>query len=245
LGRALHWYWPGQLNGGRDWPAHPANDTVLQPGHALKSWPNTGSSGPVRPFVSLKMSLTTAPPFAWIASMHACGEVAVESHTPVAAAFVQHARSLNGRTDVDVALGGAAAAGGLHLSPRAELRWRPASTISFSGGYARVHQFAQSLRNAESVVGTIFPVDLYVGAGGSGVPVARSDQGILAVEYRPTAGLRVAAQAFARDFHNLALVAPRDADHFATSGFMVGSGTAQGISFEDLVVRILESAHVG
>ncbi len=152
--------------------------------------------------------------------------------TPVAAAFVQHARSLNGRTELELGLGGAAAAGGFHLSPRAELRWRPASTISISGGYARVHQFAQSLRNAESVVGTIFPVDLYVGAGGSGVPVARSDQGILAVEYRPTAGLRVAAQAYARDFHGLALVAPRDADPFATSGFVVGSGAAQGVSFE-------------
>ncbi|MGH9260033.1 MAG: hypothetical protein ACRD08_09090, partial [Acidimicrobiales bacterium] len=89
-----------------------------------------------------------------------------------------------------------------------------------------------SLRNAESVVGTIFPVDLYVGAGGTGVPVARSDQGILAAEYRPTAGIRVVAQAYARDFDGLVLVAPRDADPFATSGFIVGSGAAHGVSLE-------------
>jgi hypothetical protein len=158
--------------------------------------------------------------------------LALSGQTPVAAAFVEHGRSLSGRAELDVGLSGAWAAGGFHLSPRAGLRWRPSNAWSFFGGYARVHQFAQSLRNAESVVGGIFPADLYVGAGTPGVPVARSDQGIVAAEYRPTAGIRLAAQAYARDFDGLVLVAPRDADPFATSGFVVGAGGAHGLALE-------------
>jgi len=158
--------------------------------------------------------------------------LALSGRTPVAAAFVELGRSLTGRTELEVGLSGAWAAGGFYLSPRAGLRWRPASAWSISGGYARVHQFAQSLRNAESVVGGIFPADLYVGAGTPGVPVARSDQGIVAAEYRPTAGIRLAAQAYARAFDGLVLVAPHDADPFATRGFVVGSGAARGASFD-------------
>ncbi|MGH7646195.1 MAG: TonB-dependent receptor [Gemmatimonadales bacterium] len=160
------------------------------------------------------------------------GSWALRGRTPVSAAFVQHARSLGVRTELELALVGAVAAGTVHLSPRAQLRWSPSTALSVSGGYARLHQFAQSLRNAESVVGTVFPVDLYVGVGSPGVPVARSDQGLVALEYRPTAGTRVGAQAYARDFDGLLLVAPRDGDPFATSGFVVGSGTARGASLD-------------
>jgi hypothetical protein len=42
----------------------------------------------------------------------------------------------------------------------------------------------------------------------------------------------VAAQAYARAFDGLTLVAPHDAGPFATSGFVIGSGAAQGLSFE-------------
>jgi hypothetical protein len=75
-------------------------------------------------------------------------------------------------------------------------------------------------------------VDLYVSAGNSGVPVARSDIGILALEHRPNAWLRLGAQAYVRDFESLALVAPYSADPYATSGFVIGSGDAHGFSFE-------------
>jgi len=49
--------------------------------------------------------------------------------------------------------------------------------------YARTHQFAQSLRNPESVVGSVFPVDLYMGAAAPGMPVAQSDQGVIAQRF--------------------------------------------------------------
>jgi hypothetical protein len=157
---------------------------------------------------------------------------ALNTRTPVSAAFVQHARPITASTDLELGMVGAIAAGDLHLSPRAQLRWTPARELSVSGSYARLHQFAQSLRNSESVVGNIFPADLYVGAGSAEVPVARSDQGIVALEYRPAAGVRFGVQAYERDFDGLVLVAPQDGDPFATSGFVEGSGGARGVSFE-------------
>ncbi|MGH7607064.1 MAG: hypothetical protein ACREME_06960 [Gemmatimonadales bacterium] len=101
-----------------------------------------------------------------------------------------------------------------------------------SGGYARSYQFAQSLRNAESVVGYVFPVDLYAGAAGPGVPVARSDQGVIAAEYRPLAGLRLVAQAYLRRSDRVLLVAPREAEPFLTRGFVTGSVSAKGLSLD-------------
>lgn len=151
--------------------------------------------------------------------------------TPVSAAFVRHARVIVPRTELALALSGAVVGGTVHWSPQAELRWRPAGALAVSGAYARRHQFSQSWRNAESVVGMIFPVDLYVGVGGAGVPVARSDEGIVAAVYR-AAGLRLGAQAYARTFEGLVLVAPRTGGPFATSGFAVGGGSARGLAVE-------------
>ena len=161
------------------------------------------------------------------------GRLAVlSSSTPVWAAFAQHTRPLLAHTELGVAVVGALAAGAVHVSPSIRLRWRPSSTTAITTEFARRHQFAQSLRNPESMIGTIFPVDLYVGAGRAGVPVARSDQGSVGLEYRPTAAVRVGAQTWTRDFDGLVLVAPKAADPFAASDFTVGAGSARGIALE-------------
>jgi hypothetical protein len=104
-----------------------------------------------------------------------------------------------------------------------------------SGSYARTHQFAQSLRNAESVVGNVFPADLYVSAGAPGVPVARSDHVIMAAEYRPSGAQRVGLQTYARAFDGLVIVAPRVPAPFTTNAFGVGSGTSRGVSVDGAV----------
>jgi hypothetical protein len=129
----------------------------------------------------------------------------------------------------------AASSGGPRLGPRAEVRWSPVSRITLTGSYIRAHQFAQSLRNAESVVGNIFPADLYVGAGTHGVPVAQSDQGVLALDYRPAPGVKLGAQAYARRETGLLLVAPSDGEPFTTGRFTVGSGASQGLSVDAAV----------
>ncbi|MBI4540817.1 MAG: carboxypeptidase regulatory-like domain-containing protein, partial [Gemmatimonadetes bacterium] len=91
--------------------------------------------------------------------------LAMGARTPVATAFIQHARGIAPRTEAELMASLATAAGDVLLGPRVQLRWKPSELLAFSGSYARLHQFAQSLRNAESVVGNIFPVDLYLGAG--------------------------------------------------------------------------------
>ncbi len=157
------------------------------------------------------------------------------ARTSVAAAFARHARPLGRRLDVDLGTTLAATSGDFYLGPRAQLRWSASSRLTLSFHYARTHQFAQSLRNAESVVGNVFPVDLYMGAGARAVPVARSDQGVIAADFRPAAGVRLGVQAYARGSDRLVLVAPREAEPFSTGPFAIGSGTARGVSLEAAV----------
>jgi hypothetical protein len=112
------------------------------------------------------------------------------------------------------------------------MRWRASERLTLAAGYARAHQFVQSLRNAESVVGTVFPVELSVGADAPGIPVARSEQGAIAAEFRPAPGVHVSLQGFVRDAGSLVLAAPRSAEPFAIGDFALGSGTARGLSLE-------------
>jgi len=164
--------------------------------------------------------------------------VSLGARTPVTAAFVQHERSVTARGEIDLSLTSAIAAGEVYVSPSAQLRYKPGGALVLSGAYARRHQFSQSVRNPESVVSTIFPVDLTVGSGAAsdggagGVPVARSDLGVVALEHRPTAGIRLGVQAYAQRFDAIALVAPLDASPFAAGGFIEGSGAARGVALE-------------
>jgi hypothetical protein len=160
---------------------------------------------------------------------------ALGAHDVIATAFAEHTRNFGRRIEIRIGAALGALGDETRLGPRAQLRSRLSEHLSLSGSYARTHQYAQSLRNAESVVGNIFPVDLFVGAGGSGVPIARSDQGVLALEYRRPAGVRVGVQAYARGFDGLLLVAPREGEPFATDALTAGTGVARGVSVEAAV----------
>lgn len=157
------------------------------------------------------------------------------ARTPVAAGFIQHARAVGSRWQVELGASVAAADGELHPGPHVQLRWQAAERWRFTGSYARLHQFAQSLRNEESVVGSIFPADLYIGAEAPGIPVARSDQRVIAAEYRLGTGVRLGLQAYARSFLGLLLVAPHDGEPFSTGAFTTGSGASRGLSFDAAV----------
>jgi hypothetical protein len=162
---------------------------------------------------------------------------ALRARTPIASAFAQHSRSIT--SQIDVTLGGSLAVSDVRtrFSPSARVQWRPAAGLTVSGSYARVHQFAQSLRNPESVVGNVFPVDLYIGSGAAEVPVARSDQVIMAAEYEPSGGVRVALEAYTRSTAGLLLVAPLASSPFTTGALTQGSGTSRGLSVEAGVSR--------
>lgn len=152
--------------------------------------------------------------------------------TTVATLFVQHeggpGPSLRGRAGVSASVVG----GSAYLSPRAQLLWRSAPPLTWTLAYARSHQFSQSLRNPESVVGHVFPADLFIGAGVADVPVPRSDQLVMAVAWRPAAGVRVGVEAYDRTLDHLLLVAPGERRPFATSAASTGSASARGASLE-------------
>jgi hypothetical protein len=156
----------------------------------------------------------------------------LDARTPVLSAFAQHSRAVRPGVELTVGASLANADARLHLGPQAQLRWKPDERVTLTGSYARTHQFAQSLRNAESVVGNVFPPDLFIGAGAPGVPTARSDQGVIAAEYRPTPGVRLGAEAYHRATTGLLLVAPREGGPFTTGSFEVGSGRSSGVSVE-------------
>lgn len=159
----------------------------------------------------------------------------LRARTPLTAAFIQHDRAMGRRTRIELGASLIAAAGELHLGPRARLIWEPWKRLVFSGSYARTLQYAQSLRNPESVVGGIFPADLYIGAAAPDVPVARSDLGVISAEYRPLPGLRLGVEAYERDLAGLVLVAPRAGEPFASLGTVGGSGAARGLAFDAAV----------
>ena len=159
----------------------------------------------------------------------------VDARMPVLSVFAQHVFALHESVEAELGASVASAKSGMYPSPRARLRWLVSEQVTMSASYARTHQFAQSLRNSESVVGNVFPADLYVSAGAPGVPVARSDHVIIASEYRPSAALRVGLQAYARAFDGLVVVAPRVTAPFTTNAFAVGSGVSRGASVEGAV----------
>jgi hypothetical protein len=167
-----------------------------------------------------------------LASDDGTAPLVLHSNTPLAAAFVDHTRTLMRMTRVKLATSLTAADGAVHLSPRAQLRWSRSERLALTASIARLHQFAQSVRNTESIVGNIFPVDLHTGVRGTALPVARSDVGVLAAGYRPSAGVRFGTQAYQRKSRNLLLIAPREVEPFATSEFTVGSSTSRGLSFD-------------
>jgi hypothetical protein len=156
----------------------------------------------------------------------------IGARTAVITLFAQRAVRLRNGLEAEFGASLAAAENEAYPGPRARLTWRPGSDLTLSASYARTHQFAQSLRNSESVVRNVFPADLYVGAASDGIPVARSDQAVLAAEYRPAAALRVGMQAYARAFDGVVMVAPRTTGPFATNTFVAGVGVSHGTSVE-------------
>jgi hypothetical protein len=82
------------------------------------------------------------------------------------------------------------------------------------------------------VVGSIFPADLPLAADRSLLPVARSDQAVIAAEWRPLAGMRLAVQGYQRHLDGVVMVAPVAGLPFATGPVPIGSGRARGASVE-------------
>ena len=152
--------------------------------------------------------------------------------TGLTTAFVTNDLSLPTRTAVQSALSMTMFAGRVYASPRLLLLWQTMPSLTVHGSVSRQHQFAQSVRNAESIVGNIFPADLYVGAGVHGAPVARSTSATIGVEYQPVPGARVGAQVFRARTAQVVLVAANEIEPFATRAFRSGHGASSGVTID-------------
>lgn len=130
------------------------------------------------------------------------------------------------RAEVDLSM----SAVGLRASPRVTATADIGSTVTLSAGGSRRHQFTQSLRNEESLLGTVFPADLSVSAGSPDVPVARADEVHAGVELRPMAGVFITARAYIRSLDSVVLVATRTGSLLSSGAFDVGSAGVTGVS---------------
>ncbi|NOT32674.1 MAG: TonB-dependent receptor [Candidatus Eisenbacteria bacterium] len=154
----------------------------------------------------------------------------LDARPPVTTLTLQHDRPLGAQVQIQVGAALALADREAYSSPRAGLKWTPTEQLELSCACARTQQFAQSLRNPESVVSNIFPVDVFVAADGARVPVANSDQASAAIIVRPWAGVRIGVQGYERVAREVLLVAPRDGEPFSTGGFTRGEARARGVS---------------
>ena len=114
--------------------------------------------------------------------------------------------------------------------PRASLTFHPAERLQLSVGYARMHQYVQSLRGEESFLGTIVGPDFLIGVGSGTIPVASSDEltASALVPLRPETRLRLAW--YTRRLRNVVLPASASPEPFASRDYEIGSGRVWGLS---------------
>jgi hypothetical protein len=120
------------------------------------------------------------------------------------------------------------------LEPRLSVHFSPGSVLTFGVGYARLHQYVQSMRNEESLFDAVAGISLPAIAGstfnGAVVPAAQADQLSATVDARLARSLTLSATAYARNVTGLVLVAPVTTQPFATTSFAVGNARANGLS---------------
>jgi hypothetical protein len=178
------------------------------------------------------VSALRAAPVAVASGAHPPAPLLRRSADPVVASpFAQGWWRLGER----VTLGGGARATmveGAHarIEPRLTVTTTPSRHVTISAGYARNHQYLQSLRNEESLVDAVIGVDLPVAYGATGVPIARSDELAARVVAAFGDGMSVTLDGYTRRLGGLVLVAPATSEPFATDSFLSGGGRAQGIA---------------
>jgi hypothetical protein len=156
----------------------------------------------------------------------------LKATNPIIAVFVQHRRRLGPVMDGELGASVASVDAEVYLNVETQLRLRVSEPLTLTASYSRSHQYAQSLRNSESVVGNVFPADLFIGTGTLGVPVARSDRGVLTADYRPVSHFRLGVQGYLTSYSGLLLVAPQTGDPFAINRFTIGEGGSPGFSVD-------------
>jgi hypothetical protein len=152
----------------------------------------------------------------------------------LAAAFVEHRWGPEDSTwQLTTGLRGTELTGWApRLEPRASAELRVASGVMLTAGFARTHQYVQSLRNADSPYGAQLGIDLPVAAGMGGLPIAQGDAGTLGIVTRLAPGVRLTVDGYLRHLSGLAVVGPLRPEAFAVRDFDRASAHVAGLSAE-------------
>jgi hypothetical protein len=110
------------------------------------------------------------------------------------------------------------------------VRVAPASRLALFIGYARAHQYSQSLRNEESVLDALWGIALPAAVGAPGVGAAGSDGVSAGVQtfLAPTTDLTI--EGYLRRLDGLLLVAPSTTQPFAVATPERAVGRATGVT---------------
>ncbi len=152
---------------------------------------------------------------------------------------VRGQNSISGGADLSFA------GGDTYFAPRVGIDLRLGQRTRLSLDVSRGYQFSQSLRNEESVVGAVFPAELFVGSANESVPVARGDQGVMALEIEVRPGAMLRASGYHKKSTGLALVSTSVGDPFSGGTFDVGSSRSSGLSVEGEINHARFSATAG
>lgn len=160
----------------------------------------------------------------------------LEGELPLVTATVKHQHRLTGGSGAQLSLTATGGAGQGVLGPAAGVWWRVAAPVTLSASFTRRYQHSQSLRNPESIVGAVFPVDLTVVGSSAGLSPARSDLAVLSLNIMAAAQVHIGVRVYAREARGLVLVAPRESGPFATAPAEAGAAATRGAVVE-LVAR--------
>ena len=114
--------------------------------------------------------------------------------------------------------------------PRVSLAFHPAGRVQLSVGYARMHQYMQSLRGEESFLGTIVGPDFLVGVGAQMMPVAASDELTASALVPLRKETRLRFDWYRRHLRNVILPSSASPEPFASRDYAIGSGQAWGLA---------------
>jgi hypothetical protein len=118
--------------------------------------------------------------------------------------------------------------GMLRASPRLSARYTPEPEISFSAGYARVHQYAQALAPSGVQMASLVSTDVWLLASPT-IPALRSDIVTAGLETSLAPGRVATINVFGRQTTGMATPDPAPGPVFNRNLFVVGRSRAYGL----------------
>jgi hypothetical protein len=154
-------------------------------------------------------------------------ELALRDRTPVLTLSAAHQHRILPALGVQAGLSLSRAGMRTVWAPSGAVFWQPDSSLGVAVSYIRTHQFSQSLKNPESPVAAVFPVDLWVGGW-----MARGGLARVSLVYRPIPSLGLTGELYHRSTDDVAAVAEHEGGPFALTTVGRARSTSYGGSVQ-------------